>query len=163
MIHDNNILGTISRTPIVCINRIAPALREGVNDIAVALIGAVAIAAGLAVYALFRPARIPLIPSDLHFAAGGPEAPALLGAVPSLLHAFAMPLLTAACLGLRRRHIVIACLAWAVIGVVFEFCQRSGIRFLARGTFDPFDLLCVLLGATLAAAVGLAILRSSSR
>jgi hypothetical protein len=134
-----------------------------VKDISVALIGAVAIAAGIAVYALFRPARIPLIPPDLHFAAGSPDAPAMLGAVPSVLHAFAMPLLTAACLRLRRRHIVIACLAWAVIGVVFELGQRTGIRFFPGGTFDPLDLLGVLLGATLAGAVGFAILRSSSR
>jgi hypothetical protein len=45
----------------------------------VALIGAVAIAAGLILYAFFRPVRIPLIPAGLHFAAATSHTPAVLG------------------------------------------------------------------------------------
>jgi hypothetical protein len=132
-----------------------------VKEAALALSGAVAIIAGLAVYALFRPARIPLLPSALHLADAG--APAMLGAVPSALHAFAMPLLTAACLRLRRQRIVMACLAWGIVDVVFELGQRSAIRLFPGGTFDPLDLVGVLLGATLAGATGFLILRSPSR
>jgi hypothetical protein len=134
-----------------------------VKEATLALIGVVAIAAGLAVYALFRPARIPLIPPTLHLADAGAAAPAVLSAVPSVVHAFAMPLLTAACLPLRRRHLAMTCLAWGVIDVGFELGQDIGIRFFPGGTFDPLDLAGVLLGTTLAGAVGLAILRSQSR
>jgi hypothetical protein len=130
--------------------------------VSVALIGAFAIAAGLTVYAVFRPVRIPLIPPALHLAAGQPHPSVVLGAVPSFLHALAMPLLTAA--GLRRlecRHIVIASLVWCAVDLAFEVGQRSQIGFLPAGVFDPLDLLGVLLGAALAAAVGIAMLRST--
>ena len=129
----------------------------------VALIGAVAIAAGLTIYALFRPVRIPLIPAGLHFATAKSHTPAVLGVVPSVIHAFAMPLLTVACLRLPRRHIASACLAWCAIDLVFEAGQRTDIAFFPAGTFDPLDLLAVLLGVALAAAVGFATLRSTSR
>ncbi len=134
-----------------------------VKEATPALIGAVAIAAGLVVYALFRSVRIPLIPSALHLADVSAGTPAVLGAVPSVVHAFAMPLLTAACVQLRRRNIVMACLAWGVVDVVFELGQSTGIGFFPGGTFDPLDLSGVLLGTTLAGAVGLAIMRGQSR
>jgi hypothetical protein len=133
-----------------------------VKEIALALTGAVAIVAGLALYAVFRPARIHLIPSALHLAEAGAAAPVVLSAVPSVIHAFAMPLLTAACLRLRRRQVVMACVTWGAIDLVFELGQRSGISLFPGGTFDPLDLAGVLLGTTLAGAVGLAILRSQS-
>ena len=123
--------------------------------------GAVAIAAGLGVYAGFRPARIALIPSALHFAASESYSPAVLGAFPSAIHAFAMPLLTAACLRPRRRHIAIACLAWCGVDLVFEAGQRTASRFFPAGTFDPLDVLAILLGATLAGVVALATLRGT--
>lgn len=129
----------------------------------VALIGVVAIATGLAVYAFFRPVRVPLIPSGLHFAAAKSHTPAVLGVVPSVIHAFAMPLLTVACLRLRRRHVACPCLAWCAIDLVFEAGQRTEIAFFPGGTFDPFDLLGVLLGAALAGAVCLATLRRTPR
>jgi hypothetical protein len=124
-----------------------------VKEAAVALIGAGAIAAGLVMYAIFRPARIPLIPDALHFADADAGAPAVLSAAPSAVHAFAMPLLTAACLRLRRRHVALACFGWLVVDVVFELAQATRIRFFPGGTFDPLDLLGVLLGVTLAGAV----------
>lgn len=130
--------------------------------VSVALIGAFAIAAGLAVYAVFRPVRIPLIPPTVHLAAGQPYPSAVLGAAPSFLHAFAMPLVTAACLQrVQRRHIVIACVVWCLVDLVFEVGQVSRIRFLPSGTFDPLDLLGVMSGATLAGVVGLGTLRST--
>jgi hypothetical protein len=115
--------------------------------------GAIAIAAGLAIYALFRPVRIPLVPSALHFAVSEFSSPTILGAVPSAIHAFAMPLLTAACLRPRRRHIMVACLAWCVVDLVFEASQRTASRFFPAGTFDPLDILGILLGAALAGVV----------
>jgi hypothetical protein len=133
-----------------------------VKETALALTGAVAIVAGLGLYAIFRPARIHLVPSALHLADAGAAAPAVLSAVPSVIHAFAMPLLTAACLRLRRRHVLMACVAWGAIDVGFELGQRFGIRFFPGGTFDPLDLAGVLLGTTLAGAVGFAILRRQS-
>jgi len=123
--------------------------------------GAIAIAAGLSVYALLRPVRIPLIPSALHFAASESYWPALFGAVPSVIHAFAMSLLTAACLRPQRRNILIACLTWCVIDLVFEAGQRTTSRFFPAGTFDPLDVLAILLGATLAGVVALATLRGT--
>jgi hypothetical protein len=129
----------------------------------VALIGAVALAVGLILYAFFRPVRIPLIPAGLHFAAATSHTPAVLGVVPSVIHAFAMPLLTVACLRLRRRQLAYACLAWCAIDLVLEAGQRTEIAFFPAGTFDPLDLLGVLLGAALAGAVGLAKLRSTPR
>src|SRR5687768_15922004 len=109
--------------------------------VTVALIGAVAIAAGLSIYTFLRPVRIPLIPAGLHFAAAKSHTPAVLGVAPSVIHAFALPLLTVACLSLRRRHIASACLAWCATDLVFEAAQRTEIAFLPAGTFDPLDLL----------------------
>lgn len=130
------------------------------RQVSVALIGAFAIAVGVAVYAFLRPLRIPLVPPALHLAAGQSHQSAVLGALPSVLHAFAMPLLTIACLRrVQRLHIVIACLLWCVVDLVFEIGQGSEIGFPPAGTFDALDLLGVLLGAALAGIVGLVMLR----
>jgi hypothetical protein len=128
----------------------------------VAMIGSSAIAAGLAVYAFLRPIRVPLIPPALHFAPAESHPFAVLASLPSVIHAFAMPLLSVACLRrVRRRDIAITCLLWCAVDLVFEVGQRTGIRFFAGGTFDPLDLLGVLLGATMAGAVGVALLRGT--
>jgi len=122
--------------------------------------GALAIALGLAVYALARSARIPLVPPALHFAPAGRE-PALFGSLPSALHAFAMPLLTLACLrGVRRSHVFAICLGWITIDVLFELAQRYRIAHFPSGTFDPGDVLGVFIGASLSCGIALAFIRS---
>jgi hypothetical protein len=124
--------------------------------------GALAIALGLAVYALSRPVRIPLVPSALHLAHARHES-ALFGSVPSALHAFAMPLLTLACFrNFRRWHALAACASWSAIDVLFELAQRTSSSFFPGGTFDPLDVLAVIVGAALAYAVASAVTRSKS-
>ena len=129
--------------------------RHGVSEhsIFLATTGTLAIAAGLAIYALLRPTRIALIPATLFFPPSR-HIPSLLGSLPSLLHAFAIPLLTMACVrAVRRAHVMTICLVWALIDVLFELGQRYPTRFLPSGTFDPLDVLGVLAGASLAAAL----------
>ena len=129
-----------------------------------AAVGAAAIVAGLAVYALARPARIPLIPPALHFAAADGHPGAVVGVLPSIVHAFAMPLLTVACLErLRRGQVLVACLAWCVVDLAFEIGQDSGISFLPAGTCDPLDVLAILLGTVLAGVVSSVLLQGSNR
>jgi hypothetical protein len=124
--------------------------------------GALAIALGLAVYALSRPVRIPLVPPALHLAHARHDS-ALFGSLPSALHAFAMPLLTLACLrNFRRWHVLAACASWSAVDVLFELAQRSSSPFFPGGTFDPLDVLAIIIGAALAYAVAFVVARSKS-
>jgi len=133
--------------------------RGRAHTVSFATTSALAIALGLAVYALARPVRIPLVPAALHFAPAGRE-PEILSSLPSALHAFAMPLLTLACLRVVRRwHVLAACIGWVGIDIGFELAQRYRIELLPRGTFDPLDVLGVLMGASLSCAVALALIR----
>lgn len=132
------------------------------HSVSFAATGALAIAFGLAVYALSRPVRIPLVPAALHLARAGRE-PAILGSLPSALHAFAMPLFALACLrNVRRSHVFVACAGWSVIDVLFELAQRSSSTFFPRGTFDTFDVLAVFVGAALSCAIALILIRSKT-
>lgn len=129
-----------------------------VTRIALLVIGTLAIAAGLSIYAFHRSVRIALIPAALHFPAGGSQPSSVLfGALPSAIHAFALPLLTLGCVRtLRRSCIAVSCLGWCAADLLFELGQRGRHAFLPRGTFDAFDLLGVLLGALLAGAAAVA-------
>jgi len=128
-------------------------------------LGSIWLGAGLVVYALARPDTVhailgatpvprPRLPSTLV---------ALLGPVPTLTHAAAFSLFTAAVLGARARWI--ACGAWALIEIAFELAQQSSVsawllahgaalpftvRAYLAGTFDPADLLAAVAGAGLA-------------
>lgn len=131
-----------------------------VHSASLAAMGAFAIALGLAVYALSRSARIPLIPHALHFSSARHES-TLFGSLPSVLHAFAMPLLTLACLrAVRRWHVLAACGSWLAIDVIFELAQRYRTELFPSGTFDRLDLLGLGVGAALACAVASALIRS---
>ena len=132
------------------------------HSIPLATTGAFAIALGLALYALSRPARIPLIPSALHFSHARHES-ALLGSLPSTLHAFAMPLLTLACVpAMRRWHVLAACGGWFAVDLIFELAQRYRTELFPNGTFDGLDVLGACIGAALACAVALALIRSKT-
>ena len=135
--------------------------RVHTSSVSFAMTGAFTIALGLAVYALARPVRIPLVPTALHFAPAGHE-PEILSSLPSALHAFAMPLLTLACLRVvRRRHVLATCIGWIGIDSGFELAQRYRVELLPSGTFDPLDVLGVLIGASLSCAVALILIRSN--
>lgn len=100
------------------------------------------------------------------------------GSLPSFVHAFAFAVLSALLLPRTRFWAAGACAAWAVIDTVFEalqhpvlsapaarwlqdldlvtalqWCADKTARYLASGSFDPFDVLAGLLGALAAYAV----------
>lgn len=136
--------------------------RTRAHSASFATTGALAIALGLAAYALSRSVRIPLVPSALHFAPAARE-PAVFGSLPSALHAFAMPLLTLACLrAVRRWHVLAACVGWAAVDVIFELAQRYRVELFPAGTFDPLDVLGVLIGASLSCVVAWTLIRSKA-
>lgn len=89
---------------------------------------------------------------------------ALGGALPSFAHAFAFSLLTAVLLGHNRRARWLGCGGWWLVDVLFELGQHAALKerlatllpgvignYLARGTFDLFDLLAMTLGVITAA------------
>ncbi len=138
--------------------------------LALALVAALALALGTAVYLLDRPAGSAwLLPSAWqagHAAAAGwagtaaPADTAGLAAagtwfgaaglwLPSLVHAFAFSVLTALMLPRRAGPAVAACLGWALVDTLFELGQHPAIApSLAAGLASTFD------GAPLALRVG---------
>lgn len=98
------------------------------------------------------------------------------GNLPSLIHVLSFSLITAGLLSCKRRGCLIVCVAWLLIDSVFELGQKfsgwfskiipefsSGIpilenvrSFFLSGAFDGYDLLAMLVGATIAYAVLLA-------
>jgi hypothetical protein len=110
-----------------------------------------------------------LLPDALRLPAGHRAVFGSVGAwLPSLAHAFAFSTWTALLPGWRRP--ATACLLWAGIDAGFELAQYPAlasrllawrpdwltqvpifehIEFLLHGTFDPLDLLAVVIGAFL--------------
>lgn len=92
--------------------------------------------------------------------------------LPSLVHAFAFSVLTAALLPRRPGFAALACLAWALIDTLAEIGQHAEIaatlaaaieqawghsawatrlgQYFIRGSFDPADVLAGLAGSALA-------------
>jgi hypothetical protein len=129
--------------------------------------GIASLAAGFALYALARPATMPLL-----FAPGSPALvpshllPAI-GSLPTFIHVVAFSFLSAAIAGARAGGA--PCVAWAATNIVFEVAQyppvgqwllsRSTLaselpyvhQFVARGTFDVTDVCAAALGAAVAA------------
>ena len=122
--------------------------------------GIAVLAIGMLVYLLERPAdSVLFLPAALSLFDGQTHlSPLLGGPLPSFLHGMAFSLMTAALLGPGPRKAALACAFWAAINILFEFSQHAVIaKFLGggmAGTFDPLDILAVLLGAL--AAFGLA-------
>jgi len=75
-----------------------------------------------------------------------------LGQIPSLSHAAAFSLMTAAAFGPGRRAAASACLAWAVGDSLLEFGQSAGLGHVLAGRFDVYDVLAGLAGAAIAFA-----------
>lgn len=91
------------------------------------------------------------------------------GQLPELAHVYAFSLLTAVILGVSRRFFLASCSLWWIIDTLFELGQHPAIRphvvplipplfadipflenaapYFLRGTFDPWDLIAIALGA----------------
>ena len=140
-----------------------------------AAIACFALALALVVYLADRDAaRVMLMPK-----LGAHTGLNVFGAVgqwlPSFVHPFSFSLLTAAALPQRSVPRYGACIAWAAVNLAFEAGQHPWVsvrlasalqgelagmpfsrplaRYFVRGTFDPGDVLAVLLGALAAAFV----------
>jgi hypothetical protein len=150
--------------------------RPGLRPLALASIAGAAIAFGVAVYAFARPQPALFLPATWHrpLAHGLPTA--LLGVLPTFVHALAMPLLTAALLQPRRKAGLRAiCAAWCVVEIAFELAQHPRIghallnalpvdarssallapfgHFVRSGRFDALDVATALLASMVACAI----------
>ena len=137
-------------------------------------IGTLVLLFGVCFYMIERPpGTVYMLPAAFSLFEG---APVLLGglggSVPTFCHAFAFTLLTAGLLGCSRAHAAIPCLGWLSTDLAFELGQHPALRHAAAesiplwlerlpvlgntrayflgGTFDPLDLLSIVL-ATAAA------------
>ena len=134
-----------------------------------------ALAAGLLVYGVARdPAGLAWLPAALSPAWPTAVVPAAwTGPLPSFLHTLGFILLTAVAAGLHRRaSLAVVSLAWVGVEWLFEFGQHPALAgdlaaglsglpglelagaYFVRGTFDPLDLLAVVLAGGLAWALG---------
>jgi hypothetical protein len=134
-----------------------------------------AMVAGLAVYAIDRPAaHVYLLPSVLAFSDSPRNFFGAIGAsLPSFLHVFAFSLLTAAVATSRTaRAAAIVAGAWCATDLLFELGQHPALAptigaslppwfagvpmlenvepYFLRGTFDPADLVATVAGAAVA-------------
>lgn len=150
--------------------------RPGIGSLALASIAGAAITFGVAVYAFARPQPALFLPAAWHrpWAHGLPTA--LLGVLPTFVHALAMPLLTAALLQPRRKAGMRAiCAAWCVVEIGFELAQHPRIghtllnalpadarssallapfaHFVRSGRFDALDIAAALLASMVACAI----------
>jgi hypothetical protein len=134
-------------------------------------IGVGALALGTMIYLTERPHDsvafirfIPFDPSSLQ-KLGGPFGP-VAGFVPDLLHIFAFILLTGAMTPQTRFWDRVICAGWLVVETAFEVGQGFGAKIAAmlprgagdhflwrhtaayfiEGTFDPMDLVGILIG-----------------
>lgn len=113
-------------------------------------LGLGALALGVLVYALDRPAgSVAFLPVGMAYDSGflGP----LAGPLPTFLHALAFSLMTVAFLDPTQRVRLAACGAWAGINWLFEAAQHPAFKEITGvgmpGAFDPLDLLAAPLGA----------------
>lgn len=138
-----------------------------------ASVGAFVLLLGTLVYVLDRPAdSVPFLTtlSLVHLTSGffGQVSDSL----PTFSHVFAFSLLTVAWLGGRRQTGLLACLAWFSVDTAFELGQHPQIAehlvqripswfegvpileladsYFLSGTFDPWDLVSIAVGAAAA-------------
>jgi hypothetical protein len=112
-----------------------------------ALLGAVSLGLGVAVYRVVRPG---LQPGWLM---------QLTGPAPSFFHALAFVLWIALALQWRGLKLGLLAAAWALLATVLEAFQHPALHSLLpqfftrhwRGSFDPWDIVASVLGACVAA------------
>lgn len=136
------------------------------------LLAALSLGAGAAVYAWLRPRQAWLLPADWHAPIDSLWLAPLTGSLPTLLHAFAFVVLTAAVVRpARPRHVLGLGISWLAIETWFECLQHpaaavdAGVvllalpfgeglaRFARSGTFDPADIIGAAVGVLLGVAV----------
>lgn len=132
------------------------------------LVALSALAAGVLLYAWWRP----LGQAQWAPWLGQPRAEwrpaAWAGALPTLLHVLAFGLLTAVLLPARSVARTLACVAWGMVNGLAECAQHPALqgllgpalapwpalaRYLGQGRFDPLDLGAALVGTLLALAL----------
>ena len=158
------------------LSRIVPALCAGARrqpaagNLPLVLIAAAALALGAFVYVLDRPAgSASLLPSIFSLAGTLPRAFGEAGGhLPEFVHVYALILLTAA-VSPWPRSLPLACAGWFAIDSLFELGQHPSLApriasslpdwfrhapvldhaagYFLRGTFDPWDLASIALGA----------------
>ena len=126
------------------------------------------LATGVAIYAVCRVEAPVFLISGMWPAPAFRGLNALTGQLPSFVHTYAFILLTAAVIPNQRRVLSI-CAFWVVLESVFEIAQHHVVGqaivdtlqlrssstpiaritqvYLLHGTFDPFDLLAIQIGA----------------
>jgi len=134
-------------------------------------IGIAALAIGVLVYALDRPAgQTYFIPDTLNISTGLHSAFGALGNhLPTFFHTLSFCLITAALLNVRTTGALVICTSWLIVDAAFEIGQHADIApllinripewfsrlpvlentasYFLHGRFDPLDLLSILLGA----------------
>ena len=158
-------------------------LRRGAN-VRLTLIGVGSLALGALVYMLDRPAAtVYLLPHALSFAGPHRWFGVLGGHLPEFIHVYGFILLTVA-LGLSPRRVVPICAFWWVVDSLFEIAQHPAIAphlaawlpnwfqhlpildhtadYFLHGTFDPGDLVAIVLG-TLVAYVTIRLIHSKEK
>ena len=117
------------------------------------VLGLGALALGVAVYALDRPAgSVAFLPAGLAHDSGilGPFA----GPLPTFLHAMAFSLMTATLLAPTLCARLAACGVWVAANWLFEAAQHPAFRDITGvgmpGAFDPLDMVAAPLGAAMA-------------
>lgn len=130
------------------------------------------LAAGVAVYLLDRGGDVYFVPNWLAHDAPLPVFGAVGEHLPTFVHTFAFIVITAVALWPWPRLLPAICATWVAIECAFEIGQAEsvaarlagtvpawfdGVPFLeaatvyfASGTFDPFDILSIGLGAVMA-------------
>lgn len=138
------------------------------------VIGILSLGAGLCVYVVARPAgTIPLLPHITGVSTNFPSVVSVLvGALPTLSHAFAFSLMTASLIGPGQTGKLLACAGWTYTEMIFELGQHpiarawllehwngadSGVPFVGRylrgSTFDRHDLIAAAVGGLFAGMV----------
>jgi hypothetical protein len=136
--------------------------------------GGLALAVGVAVYIVARPAgSVAFLPRNLSIPVTlPPSLREITGPLPTLAHSFAFCLFSAAVLRSRRIHASVICAAWFGIEAAFEIGQHHRVSawlvpripawfervwllantrpYFAHGTFDWMDLAAAAVGAAIA-------------
>lgn len=148
-------------------------IRRGMINGRQFIIGIGCLLAGIVIYVVARQPGVVFVPAPLnlsHFFS--PVLIRLSGPLPAFFHVVALSLLTASIVRPGQRGIIVICLGWTSIHMVFELGQWEGIavwlatglpvglgngwwfepidNYVSHGTFDTYDLLAMVLGAVIA-------------
>lgn len=141
------------------------------------MIGGLALAVGVAVYVVARPAgSVAFLPRNLSIPVTlSPSLRDITGPLPTLAHSLAFCLFSAAVVSRRRIHAGVICAAWFAIEAAFEIGQHHRVSawlvpripawfdrvwllantrtYFAHGTFDSMDIVAAALGSAIAVLV----------